>query len=88
MIKMTLVETQVTLNLAHTASEKGCSANTTDTSHGKLVKELQTNLHQQSDMVIDFSSLKICLNPMGIGDAQTLEKVYMVGGACKHYYYY
>lgn len=45
--------------------------------HGNnTVKKLLAALQQQSDIVIDFSSLKNCLNPTGIGDGETAEQVH------------
>ena len=38
-----------------------------------LVKRLLEELNKQPDLVIDFSSLKTCLNPLGIEDAQSEE---------------
>lgn len=41
----------------------------------QMVKELLTKLNEQSDLVIDFSCLKKCLNPIAIEDAQSQEQV-------------
>lgn len=35
-----------------------------------LVQKLLANLESQSDIIIDFTSLKACLNPMGLGDSE------------------
>lgn len=40
-----------------------------------LVKGLLANLNKQSDLVIDFSSLKTCLNPLGIENTESEEQV-------------
>ena len=37
--------------------------------------KLFTDLSKQSDIVIDFSSLKTCLNPMGIEESDKQEQV-------------
>jgi dihydrodipicolinate reductase len=47
-------------------------ANATELQNNLVVKELLKKLNEQSDLVIDFSSLKTCLNPLGIEDAQSL----------------
>lgn len=35
-----------------------------------IVKRILTDLNKQSDLVIDFSSLKTCLNPLGIEESE------------------
>ena len=53
---------------AESAVDPDCNA---DSMHpNEVVKELQTKLLKQSDMVVDFSSLQTCLNPMAIGDPE------------------
>lgn len=46
-----------------------------------MVKKLLTDLSKQTDIVIDFSSLKTCLNPMGIEDLNEQQQVYIIKGA-------
>lgn len=41
----------------------------------KQMVELLTKLNEQSDLVIDFSCLKKCLNPIAVEDAQSQEQV-------------
>ena len=56
--------------------ESTISANGTDeqTPHcNEMVKNILASLKDQSEIVIDFTSLKTCLNPMGLGDANTEE---------------
>lgn len=36
----------------------------------QLVQKLLVNLETQSDLIIDFTSLKACLNPMGLGGTE------------------
>ena len=44
-------------------------------SENTIAKTLVTKLNKQSDLVIDFSSLKTCLNPLGIEDTKTQKQV-------------
>lgn len=37
------------------------------------MKKLLENLYTQSNMIIDFSSLKTCINPTSIGDEESIE---------------
>lgn len=48
---------------------------TAATQHNTVAKTLVTKLNEQCDLVIDFSSLKACLNPLGIGDDKSQEQV-------------
>lgn len=44
-------------------------------SKNEIIKQLLASLEEQSDLVVDFTSLKTCLNPMGIGnDNKSLAK--------------
>ncbi len=43
-----------------------------------MVEKLLTDLSKQSDIVIDFSSLKTCLNPMGIEESSEQKQVYIM----------
>ena len=49
--------------------------NTKDEIEKQMAEELLTKLNEQSDLVIDFSCLKKCLNPIAIEDAQSQEQV-------------
>lgn len=42
-----------------------------------MVKTLIAKLSEQYDLVIDFSSLKTCLNPLGIEDTHSQEQVHI-----------
>lgn len=81
--EMNSAEVQVThISQREIASQSECTKDETsglspaDSGENSLHQEeeaLQQVLNKQTDMVIDFSSLKSCLNPMGIRDKK--EKV-------------
>lgn len=52
-------------------------ATNTDALQDNMAKRLLAQLNKQSYLVVDFSSLKACLNPLGIGEVQDEVRLYI-----------